>query len=1052
MAAGRRIFTALFLCATLASVSVGQAGEAEYWTLNNLAKKYFDDRNYAKSLEVNRLLVREAESSYGPEHPMTLRARSYLALNLSANLLHEESIAVNRQILAVAEKRGDVLGAAVLLGNIAGEYTRMGRYAESAEHHRRALALRDKHLGPEHPQTADAMNRLALDLERLGKYAEAETLLGKAIAAFEKTQSPNLVHGLNNLALLLSQRGRYGDAEPYYRRAVELSESMTGFEAGAAMAVANYASALGDQGRHAQAERLLRRAVDFRERSLGPDHFGTAETLRNLAAALHAQGRHGEAEPLLHRALQIFQGTRGPNHIDTAKAKHSIAVTLNSQGKFQEAEPYAREALAVFEHVLGPEHPETADKMRAYARALLERGDTKRALPLYLRAVEILRAAGSPRALLVASSDVAHILHASGLLEQALPYYREAINAFDYLFAHTRGLAEEARYTFLGQYSYIYRHMIELLLELHERKPGAGYDREALTVSSRNQSRIFTELLRQADVAKFARNPIFIALKQERDGLAERVGALRATRASIAVSEQGAHTRRGNLAVTIAELEKKLAEAEAALWRDFPRFMELSQPRAVSPEDLQRRLLKQDEALLSFVLLPEKTAIFAVTRDRFAMQVRPVTREEIAKRIGAARGPAEQLASRGNLAVLRRLDPAHLHHLYRELVAPVEELLQKSTRVLVVGDGPLNTLPFEMLVVNYDAKARQAFEAARAGADGSAGRPLLAEYATLAYLGDRYRFAYLPSLAALASQRLYPKAGVSHAVEFVSFADPIFEAEGGEYGEATRSALTKLAASRSPASPAPGIGLPRLPDTADEAREIARILGGKADIYLRERAQEKTVKNVDLKSVRYLHFATHGFLGGEFIEVKEALRAGNLASAGGGSSRTLAAAAKPQAQSVPSPPDSARVMGAQPALALTMVGNLGGEDGLLTMQEVIENLDINAELVVLSACNTAGEPGSAAGGEGFAGLTRAFMFAGAKGLLVSHWAVDSASAQELMSETFRQIKAGRSAPDALQAARKTIFTSRDKRGRLNYSREHPYFWAPFVYVGERSLD
>jgi CHAT domain-containing protein len=246
------------------------------------------------------------------------------------------------------------------------------------------------------------------------------------------------------------------------------------------------------------------------------------------------------------------------------------------------------------------------------------------------------------------------------------------------------------------------------------------------------------------------------------------------------------------------------------------------------------------------------------------------------------------------------------------------------------------------------------------------------------------------------------------------------------------------------------ISLPRLPDTTDEAREIARILGGKADIYLRDRAQEKTVKALDLKNVRYLHFATHGFLGGEFVEIKEA-RARTSASTGGAISRGLAVA-KPQDDSVRVAPGPARVTGGQPALALTLVGNLGGEDGLLTMQEVIENLDINAQLVVLSACNTAGEPGSAAGGEGFAGLTRAFMFAGAKGLLVSHWAVDSASTQELISETFRHIKAGQSAPDALQAARKTIFTSRDKGGRLSYSREHPYFWAPFVYVGEGRLD
>jgi CHAT domain-containing protein len=118
------------------------------------------------------------------------------------------------------------------------------------------------------------------------------------------------------------------------------------------------------------------------------------------------------------------------------------------------------------------------------------------------------------------------------------------------------------------------------------------------------------------------------------------------------------------------------------------------------------------------------------------------------------------------------------------------------------------------------------------------------------------------------------------------------------------------------------------------------------------------------------------------------------------------------------------------------------------MQEVIENLDLNAELVVLSACNTAGEASGTSGGEGFAGLTRAFMYAGAKGLLVSHRSVDSASTEELMADAFRQLRSGQSAVAALQASRRALFDSRDRGGRPSYSREHPFFWAPFVYVGD----
>jgi CHAT domain-containing protein len=76
------------------------------------------------------------------------------------------------------------------------------------------------------------------------------------------------------------------------------------------------------------------------------------------------------------------------------------------------------------------------------------------------------------------------------------------------------------------------------------------------------------------------------------------------------------------------------------------------------------------------------------------------------------------------------------------------------------------------------------------------------------------------------------------------------------------------------------------------------------------------------------------------------------------------------------------------------------------------------------------------------------MYAGAKSLVVSHWAVDSVSTQELMSEAFRQVKAGKVPIEAMQLARQFIFKSRDGGGKINYSREHPYFWAPFVYVGD----
>lgn len=118
------------------------------------------------------------------------------------------------------------------------------------------------------------------------------------------------------------------------------------------------------------------------------------------------------------------------------------------------------------------------------------------------------------------------------------------------------------------------------------------------------------------------------------------------------------------------------------------------------------------------------------------------------------------------------------------------------------------------------------------------------------------------------------------------------------------------------------------------------------------------------------------------------------------------------------------------------------------MKEVIEKLDLGARLVVLSACNTVGGGNSASRGEGFAGLTRAFMYAGAKGLVVSHWSVESTATEELVIQLFTALKSGQTPWNALDSARRKLAGESFALGGTTISRAHPYFWAPFVFVGD----
>ena len=188
-----------------------------------------------------------------------------------------------------------------------------------------------------------------------------------------------------------------------------------------------------------------------------------------------------------------------------------------------------------------------------------------------------------------------------------------------------------------------------------------------------------------------------------------------------------------------------------------------------------------------------------------------------------------------------------------------------------------------------------------------------------------------------------------------------------------------------------------LPDTAEEVRTIGKVLGATPDaINLREAASETRVKTAALNQYRVIHFATHGLVAGDLSGL------------------------------------------AEPALVLTPPAVASeADDGLLTASEIAA-LTLNADWVVLSACNTAA--GSGEGAEALSGLARAFFYAGARALLVSHWAVYSEAATELTTKTFAALSANP------RIGRAEAF--RGAMLQLIAKGEPPSFWAPFVIVGE----
>jgi tetratricopeptide (TPR) repeat protein len=288
-----------------------------------------------------------------------------------------------------------------LLLSRAGYYlNQRAEYAQAEPLYQRALAIDERALGAEHPDTAASLNNLAVLYYDQAQYNDAEPLFRRALAIRESVlgpEHPNAATTLNNLAELYRTQGHHQEAEPLYRRALAIREKALGTEhPDTAGSLNSLAVLLDNQGKPAEAEPLYRRSLAIREKALGPSHPMTATSLNNLAELYRRQNRNQEAEPLYRRALEIKEKNLGPEHPSTATGLHNLAGLLVQQGKFEEAEPLYRRALAIHEKALGPEHPNTATSLNNLAGLLSEQGKSVEAEPLFRQALTIREKALGP--------------------------------------------------------------------------------------------------------------------------------------------------------------------------------------------------------------------------------------------------------------------------------------------------------------------------------------------------------------------------------------------------------------------------------------------------------------------------------------------------------------------------------------------------------------------------------------------------------------------------------------------------------------------------------
>jgi CHAT domain-containing protein len=509
-------------------------------------------------------------------------------------------------------------------------------------------------------------------------------------------------------------------------------------------------------------------------------------------------------------------------------------------------------------------------------------------------------------------------------------------------------------------------------------------------------------------------------LEQERDKkLAELEAVDRQFSALIERGSAVPEEERRALTQRRAAIRDEVTAIEARIGKDFPQYFDLTRPKALDIAQVQR-LLNPDEAMVMILVSDDASYTWAITREKATWSRSEAMKESaLAEKVATLRASMEVDGARGSVRPppaaasgapapqAKAFDRKLAYEIYKELLAPVEPVLQGKQVVLTNVTGALTSLPLALLVT--------------APPQGSDNDPTAV--ATSPWLIDKYALAELPSVSSLNSLRCLLIADVKDAhpgCATRSASASYAQARTGgvalaAYGAPTLSGV--FVPGKTDRSVTPDLAgqmykgkladteklraLAYLPQAKAELESLGKTFGSDAQVVIGDAATETAVKtSKSIPSARFVVFSTHGLL---------ATEVGDNAEPG----------------LVFTPPRTATEQ----------------DDGLLTASEVAQ-LKLSADIVALSACNTAA--GSGKGAEGLSGLARSFLLAGTRSLLVSHWAVSDAATSLLMQQTFDNIRKGDIAgrARALQAAMKAV------RNEGTGQFVSPKFWAAFTLVGE----
>ncbi len=977
---------------------------------------------YENALEIFRRLLTD-------DHPDTATSYSDLALDLYAQAkyaqaepLFQKALDIHRRLLTDDHPTtGDGYN------NVAINLYAQGKYTQAQPFNEKALQISRRLLTDDHPRTAVNYNNLADTLKAQGKYAQAQPLYEKSLEINRRMftdDHPDTAYSYNGVAAVLYMQGKHAQAQPLVEKALEIRRRLLSDDhPDTAESYDNVAANLNAQGKYAQAQPLVEKGLEICRRLLTDDHSHTALAYNNLAANLNAQRKYAQAQPLFETALQIRRRVLTDDHPDTAQSYNILAVNLSLQGKYAEGQSLLAKALEINRRLLTDAHPDTARSYHDLAMNLDARGKYAQGRPLFEKALEIRRGLLTDDHLDTAMSygNLASNLAAQGKYLEARDRWLSAAKSLD---------AARLRVAFTGMERAAAKDSVRLALaavlarlgrpaeasESLERDLGRGLldelaarqDRRLSPAERARLGELTTELerldklveTRPKDLDQAERANRFEHLKRQRELASIALGEFQTK----LVQDHGPLA--GKVA-TLTEIQAALpADAALVAWVDIPP----AGPTAADPDGEHWGVVVRSRGIPAWVPIAGtgKDGFWTNDDNTLAIEVRT----ELRSPPGAGSPDLRPL--------VERLHTQRLAPLAKALGATADGL-PMARRLIVLPSRAMAGVPIEALLAPDDnrtvsyAPSATVFKYLRE-------QPRPDPHAGLLALGD--------PVYQRADKSSEPKPPPDHGLLVNSVGPGSNAATHGLKRDDVLLAYDGQALNKMDDLKVVAKGeKPVVVEVWRDGRSFQRDLApGKLGVVLDHRPAPVAI--AENRKLQQVLLAARGGdeelkpLPGTRYEVEALVQ---LFKADDRPTRTLlaTAASEPELDSVAASGELGRFgfihlathgvidegVPVRSAVILTQTGlpdpleqvlnHKPVFDGRLSVREIQHGWDLKAELVTLSACETA--LGRDAGGEGFVGFTQALLMSGTRSVCLSLWKVDDTATALLMQRFYANL-------------------------------------------------